>query len=158
DPFSYTAAGQPWINHMWATQVLFTLLWERWGRLALIGLKTATVVATFWVVLATMRARGVDPLMASAVTILGALTGAAVWDARPPMFTYLLVAICAWLLRAGWERRGLTLALVPTLVVAWVNLHAGFVMAFLMIAVGGLGTALPLLVDSDRRGAGWRVV
>src|SRR5262249_23495266 len=158
DPFSYTAAGQPWINHMWATQVLFTLLWERWGRLALIGLKTATVVATFWVVLATMRARGVHPLMASAVTLLAAWTGAAFWHPRPQTFTYPLAAIFAWLLRAGWERRRLTLALVPTLVAAWVNLHAGFVMAFLMIAVAGLGTALPLLVDSDRRGAGWRVV
>ena len=158
DPFSYTATGRPWINHMWATQVLFTLLWERWGRLALIGLKTGTVVATFWVVLATMRARGVHPLMASGVTLLAAWTGAAFWHARPQMFTYLFVAIFAWLLRAGWERRGGTLAFVPALIVPWVNLHAGFVMAFLMIGIVGFGTAFPLLVDSDRRRAGWRVV
>ena len=72
----YTAEGRPWVNHMWATQVLFTLLWERWGRFALIGLKTATIVATFWVVLGTMRARGVHPLLASAVTLLAAWTGA----------------------------------------------------------------------------------
>jgi len=158
DPFSYTAAGRPWINHMWATQVLFTLLWERWGRLALIGLKTVTVVATFWVVLATMRARGVHPLVASAMTLLAAWTGAGFWHARPQMFTYLFVAILAWLLRAGWERRGATLALVPALVLLWVNLHAGFVMAFLLIAIVGGGTALPLLVDHDRRPAGWRVI
>src|SRR5262249_32397483 len=82
DPFSYTAEGRPWINHMWATQVLFTLLWERWGRFALIGLKTTAVVATFWVVLATMRARGVQPLLASAVTLLSAWTGAGFWRAR----------------------------------------------------------------------------
>jgi hypothetical protein len=47
---------------------------------------------------------------------------------------------------------------VPALVAVWVNLHAGFVMAFLMIAIVGLGTALPLLLDGDRRRAGWRVV
>ena len=105
DPFSYTAEGRPWINHMWATQVLFTLLWERWGRFALIGLKTATVVATFGVVLATMRARGVHPLLASAVTLLAAWTGAEFWHARPQTFTYLFVAILGWLLRPGWERR-----------------------------------------------------
>ena len=40
DPFSYTAEGRPWINHMWATQILFTLLWEAGGRYALIALKT----------------------------------------------------------------------------------------------------------------------
>jgi hypothetical protein len=158
DPFSYTAEGRPWINHMWATQVLFTLLWERWGRLALIGLKTATVVATFWVVLATMRARGVHPLPASAVTLLAAWAGAGFWHARPQTFTYLFVAILAWLLRAGWEGRRLSLALVPALVVLWVNLHAGFVMAFVVIGIVGLGTALPLLVDHRRRGAGWRAL
>ena len=158
DPFSYTAEGRPWINHMWATQVLFTLLWERWGRLALIGLKTATVVATFGVVLATMRARGVHPLMASAITLLAAWTGAEFWHARPQTFTYLFVAILLWLLRAGWEHRLLGLALVPPLVALWVNLHAGFVMAFVVIGTVGLGTALPLLLDLERRGAGWRVV
>jgi hypothetical protein len=158
DPFSYTAEGRPWINYMWATQVLFTLLWERWGRLALIGLKTATVVATFGVVLATMRARGVHPLMASAITLLAAWTGAEFWHARPQTFTYLFVAILLWLLRAGWEHRLLGLALVPPLVALWVNLHAGFVMAFVVIGTVGLGTALPLLLDLERRGAGWRVV
>lgn len=158
DPFSYTAAGRPWINHMWATQVLFTLLWERWGRLALIALKTATVVATFCVVLRTMRARGVHPLLASAVTLLAAWTGAEFWHARPQTFTYLFVAILIWLLRPGWERRPVTLVLVPALVVPWVNLHAGFVMAFLVIGMAGLGTALPLLVDPERRRSGWRVV
>jgi hypothetical protein len=158
DPFSYTAEGRPWINHMWATQVLFTILWERWGRLALIGLKTVTVVATFWVVLATMRARGVHPLVASAVTLLAAWTGAEFWHARPQTFTYLFVAILVWLLRAGWDHRPLTLALIPPLVAVWVNLHAGFVMAFVVIGIIGLGTALPRLLDRERRGAGWRVV
>jgi hypothetical protein len=158
DPFSYTAEGRPWINHMWATQVLFTLLWERWGRLALIGLKTATVAATFAVILATMRARGVHPLLAAAVTLLAAWTGAEFWHARPQTFTYLFMAILAWLLRPGWEGRRRTLALVPALVVVWVNLHAGFVMAGALIAVIGLGTALPLLWSGERRREGWRVL
>ncbi len=158
DPFSYTAEGRPWINHMWATQVLFTLLWEHGGRLALIALKTALVVATFAVILVTMRARGVPPLMAAAVTLLAAWTGAGFWHARPQTFTYFFMAILAWLLRPGWEERRITLVLVPALVVVWVNLHAGFMMAGVMIAVIGLGTALPLLLDRERRRAGWRVV
>ena len=158
DPFSYTAEGRPWINHMWATQVLFTLLWERWGRLALIGLKTGLVVATFAVILTSMRARGVHPLLAAAMTLLAAWTGAEFWHARPQTITYLFVAVLAWLLRPGWENRRRTLVVVPALVVAWVNLHAGFVMAFVLIGMIGLGTALPLLLVRERRPAGWRVV
>jgi hypothetical protein len=157
DPFSYTAEGRPWINHMWATQVLFTLLWEYWGRLALIALKTVVVVATFAVLLVTMRTRGVHPLMAAAVTLLAAWTGAGFWHARPQTFTYLFVAVLAWILRPGWEERRSTFVLVPALVVLWVNLHAGFMMAGLVIGVVGLATALPLLFDRERRRAGWRV-
>jgi hypothetical protein len=158
DPFSYTAEGRPWINHMWATQVLFTLLWERWGRLPLIGLKTAAVTATFAVILATMRARGVHPLLAGAVTLLAAWAGAEFWHARPQTLTYVFVAILAWLLRPGWEDRRLTLVLVPALVVVWVNLHAGFLMAGVLLGITGLGTALPLLLVRERRHAGWRVL
>jgi hypothetical protein len=158
DPFSYTAEGRPWINHMWATQVLFTLLWERWGRFALIGFKTALVVATFAMIVATMRARGVHPLLAAGVTLLAAWTGAEFWHARPQTFTYLFVVVLIWLLRPGWESRRRTLALVPALVLLWVNLHAGFMMAGVVLLVIGLGTALPLLLDGARRPAGWRVV
>ncbi len=158
DPFSYTAEGRPWINHMWATQVLFTLLWEHGGRLALIGLKTVIVVATFTVILGTMRARGVHPILAALVSLLAAWTGAGFWHARPQTFTYFFVAVLAWLLRPGWEHRRITLALVPALVVVWVNLHAGFMMAGVLIGVIGLGTAVPLLLGRERRRAGWRVV
>jgi hypothetical protein len=158
DPFSYTAEGRPWINHMWATQVLFTVLWERWGRLALIGMKTALVTATFAVILGMMRARGVHPLLAAAVTLLAARTGAEFWHARPQTFTYLFMAILAWLLRPGWEDRRLTFGVVPALMILWVNLHAGFLMAGVLIGIMGLGTALPLLVDRERRRAGWRVL
>ena len=43
DPFSFTAQGRPWINHMWATQVLFFALWKIGGRLPLILLKAGVV-------------------------------------------------------------------------------------------------------------------
>src|SRR5262249_34354622 len=47
DPFSYTAQGQPWINHMWASQLVVLGLWQTGGRIALILLKSAIVTATF---------------------------------------------------------------------------------------------------------------
>ena len=94
----------------------------------------------------------------AATTLLAAWAGAEFWHARPQTVTYLFVAILCWLLRAGWERRPIALVLAPALVVPWVNLHAGFVMAFVVIGLTGLGTALPLLVDRQRRPAGWRVV
>ena len=125
DPFSYTAEGRPWINHMWATQVLFTLLWERWGRFALIGLKTATSWPPSGWSWHDARARR-PPAPGVGGDAARRVDGRRVLARAAQTFTYLFVAILIWLLRPGWERRRVTLVLVPALVVLWVNLHAGF--------------------------------
>ena len=160
DPFSYTAEGRPWINHMWATQVLFVLVWRAGGRVALILGKGAVVTATFAVVLLTMRRRGVHPLVAVVVTLLAAWTGWLFWHVRPQVFTYLFLAVFLYLLREGWESRPRTWPLFPLLMVPWVNLHAGFLTGLAILGLVSVGTAVPRLLDRDpeRRRAGWRVL
>ncbi len=158
DSFSFTAQGRPWINHMWASQVLFFLLWKAGGRVALILLKGVVVAATFALVLLTMRRRGVHPILASAVTLLGAWAGWTFWDVRPQIFTYLLMAVFLSLLRPGWEARGRVLAWLPLLMIPWVNLHAGFLAGIGLIGLVGVGSALPCLLDRGRRGRGWRML
>jgi len=105
DPFSYTAHGRPWVNHMWASQLLVWALWQAGGRVVLIVLKGLVVAATFAVVLLTMRRRGVHPIAASGVTLVAAWAGWEFWDVRPQVVTYLLLAVYLHLLREGWEAR-----------------------------------------------------
>jgi len=158
DPFSFTAQGRPWINHMWATQVLFFALWKIGGRLPLILLKAGVVTATFAIVLLTMRRRGVLPILASAITLLLAWAGREFWDARPQIFTYLLLGLFLWLLREGWEGRRWNLIALPLLMVAWANLHAGFVTGIAVVGLVGVGSALPRLLDPEHRREGWRTL
>ncbi len=158
DPFSYTAHGRPWINHMWASQVLVLVLWQTGGRVVLVVLKGLIVAATFGVVLLTMRRRGVHPIVASAVTLVAAWAGWEFWDVRPQIVTYLLLAVFLHLLREGWEMRPRTLAWLPLLMVPWANLHAGFVTGVAVLGLVGVGTALPSLARPERRREGWRVM
>jgi tetratricopeptide (TPR) repeat protein len=158
DPFSYTAQGRPWINHMWASQVLVLKLWQAGGRVALVILKGLIVTATFGVVLLTMRRRGVHPILASLVTLVAAWAGWEFWDVRPQIVTYLLLGVFLYLLREGWETRPRTLAWLPLLMVPWANLHAGFVTGIAVIGLVGVGTALPSLARQEQRRAGWRVL
>ncbi|PYM66836.1 MAG: hypothetical protein DMD79_02195 [Candidatus Rokuibacteriota bacterium] len=158
DPFSYTAQGRPWINHMWATQVLLALVWRTWGRTAIVLGKGALVAATFAVVLATVRRRGIHPLLGSALCLIGAWTGAGFWEVRPQVLTYLLVAVYLWILREGWATRRSTWWAIPALMIPWVNLHAGFIIGFGLIALVGVGTALPRLVESAPRREGWTIL
>jgi hypothetical protein len=158
DPFSYTAQGHPWINHMWATQALLAVAWRAWGRVPIVLTKAALVTATFAVVLAIARRRGVHPILASMLCLLGAWAGAGFWEVRPQVVTYLLVAVYLWLLREGWASRRSTWWTIPALMIPWANLHAGFVTGFGLIALVGAGTALPCLADSARRREGWAIL
>lgn len=158
DPFSYTAEGRPWINHMWASQLLVLAAWRAGGPVLLIVAKGLIAAATFGVVLLTMRRRGVHPVVASLVTVLAAWAGWEFWDVRPQVVTYLLLAVFFYLLRDGWETRRRSLAWLPVLMVPWVNLHAGFLTGVAVVGLVGLGTALPRLIDRERRADGWRVL
>ena len=157
DPFSYTAAGRPWINHMWATQALFFLLWRAGGSAALILAKGAAVTATLAILLRLCRARGVHPVLAAGTTLFVAWAGTRFWEVRPQVVTYLLTALYLWLLREGWERRRRLWLWVPGLMVPWANLHAGFLTGLGTIALVAVGTALPRLVEPASRPEGWAI-
>src|SRR5262249_53696557 len=157
DPFSYTAQGRPWVNHMWASQVLAVWVWNGAGRIPLIVAKGLIVALTFGVVLVTMRMRGVHPIAASAVTLLGAWAGWDYWDVRPQIVTYLLLAVFLYLLRAGWVERPRSLVCLPGLIVPLANLHAGFVTGMAIVGLVGFGEALPRLLDQTRRRQGLRI-
>jgi hypothetical protein len=156
--FAYTAAGSPGVRHTWGSEALFAVVWERGGRLALLALKTLVVTATFAVVFLTVRSRGVGHAPAAGITLLAAWAGAGFWHVRSQIFTYLLVAVAAWLLRGGWEHRRHAWALVPLLVIPWVNLDPGFALAGVLIGLAAAGAALPRLRDPARRAEGWRVL
>jgi tetratricopeptide repeat protein len=158
DPFSYTAEGRPWVNHMWATQLLVLAAWRASGPVLLIVAKGLIAVATSAVVLLTIRRRGVHPVVASLVTVLAAWAGWEFWDVRPQVVTYLLLAVFLYLLRDGWENRGRSLAWLPVLMIPWANLHAGFLTGVAAIGLVGLGTALPRLLDPGRRADGGRIL
>jgi hypothetical protein len=156
DPFSFTAHGQPWINHMWLTQVLLYWAYERVGRVPILVAKSLLVAATFGVVLTTCLRRGVPPALAAAVVALAAVAGEAYWHARPQVITYLFLAWYLYVLREGWEHRLRGLAWLPLLMVPWANLHAGFVAGLGLLAAITLGQTVERLLDPGR--GDWRAV
>jgi hypothetical protein len=57
DPFSYTAAGQPWIAHEWLFGLVSFLAWRAVGLAGLIGIKAFLVAALLALTAWTARAR-----------------------------------------------------------------------------------------------------
>jgi tetratricopeptide (TPR) repeat protein len=124
DPFSYTAAGQPWIAHEWLFGLIAFLAWRTVGLAGLIGLKASLVVVLLALTAWTARARGATAGMT--ILVLGAAYAISRhrFDERPELIS-LCLAVGFLLINAKSRERPRLLLLLPALQWIWVNLHGG---------------------------------
>ena len=142
DPFSFTASGQPWVNQMWLTQVVFYWVYATLGRDPLILLKVVVVAATLGLVWWSAVHRSGSASAASLVTALVAVAGAPWWHLRPQILTYLCLAGTLALLDAWRSGRRGAIWGVPAIMAVWVNAHAGFMIGFAILAIWWVGSLI----------------
>lgn len=137
--FSFAAPDYPFVNHHWLTGVVFYLVFKLASFPGLAVFYTLLVVlalaASYWAAQSVSNAMLASALVALAVPIVA-------WRdlIRPEGFTYLFTALFYWVLLAwseGWIRDR-ALAMLPALMLLWINLHIGFVFGFLILAIFGL--------------------
>ena len=141
DPFSFTFAGQTWMNHEWLWDLVMWAAY-RLDPQAVAWLNLGIVVGLFTLVYAVAwRACGSALAGGAALWLIAA---SAYWfiDIRPQLVTLVLVSVVLFT-----RDRLFALYLWPVLMVVWVNLHAGFV-----FGLGAIG--LHALVETLRRSWG----
>ncbi|MFV2039067.1 MAG: hypothetical protein ACC660_02370 [Acidimicrobiales bacterium] len=141
DIFSFTVPGREWITHEWGSQVLMWGLWSAGGAAALIIIFTALIVGAFALAHRTSTAR--TPVT-TLIVLLAAATARPATAPRPQMFNLLLLALLIYLLeriRRGSLRAGWLWASVPLLMV-WSNLHSGYLLGVVTLAVYAVGERL----------------
>jgi len=144
DPFSSTMRGGPWKYPGWLAQVVL-LGFYRVGGLTGLTLFTATFVAMAMMFL-WPRLEG--PLvLRAAVILLAAATSAVYWSARPQIISFALAAVFLWAL-ASWREPGRRWRVwaLPVGMAIWVNVHGGFAIGFLLVALELLAEVLDLLL------------
>src|SRR5215471_4640808 len=89
DVFSFTAAGRPWHNHEWLSQVVFFAVYRLFGGTGLALLEV--VLGSALIVLATWIAwrRGGDATAAVAAGVAASFVCRPYLDVRPQLFSFL---------------------------------------------------------------------
>lgn len=127
DPFSYTAGGDPWFNHEWATEYEFGWLWLNLGNTGLVAWKVGLLsVMMIWLIRQLCRS---DSNLGTRVMLLGFTTlclGNFVVYIRPQLVTFLFFPIYLAILHQAWEKWSNAVWWLPPLMVVWVNHHGGF--------------------------------
>lgn len=157
DPFSFTAAGRPWVTHEWGAEALFHTIDRLGGIDALILFKaliaTTALALSAWAGAVSSRASagGTAATRMRRSTLPGAALGlllAAPLIAprafvRPHMLTAFLLGATLLILQKEretglWRWR---IILIP-LFVLWANLHSGFVLGLATVALSWIGAAI----------------
>src|SRR5690606_37767541 len=67
------------------------------------------------------------------VLVIGSATAAVFWSARPQIFSFLLSCLLLYILYHYKYQQRDYLWFIPLLMLLWVNLHAGFAIAFIFL-------------------------
>lgn len=148
DVLSYTATGAPWIYPV-GSGLLFYGVFLLGGYAALSWLGALACVSTVGLL---MRH---GSIAAALLAILAIPRIAARTAPRAEMFTVVLFAVFLSLLWEHYTRGRPRLWLLPLLMVAWVNLHLGFVAGLALIAAYLGIEVLELPFPGERREQAW---
>jgi tetratricopeptide (TPR) repeat protein len=146
DVFSYTAHGSPWIYPPFSG-AFFYLLFLAGGYSALSWLGAAATVAT----VALILRQGSRPAAVLAIIAVPTIAFRAI--PRSELFTTVLFAAFAVILWRHYEGRRTWLWCLPLLMLAWVNLHTGFVAGIALMGAYGSVELCDLPFPSRRSGA-----
>jgi len=143
DLFSFTRAGQPWLNQSWLMEIGLYLLYQAGGMALVIFVHAVVVTVAYGLVLKATRLSALGDLRwASVATFAAAAVSVANWNVRPqtisfPLFGITLLAVMSERQQQG-QRRNWVWLLVP-LYVLWANAHGGFVFGLALLGASVLG-------------------
>ena len=141
DPFSYTCGGCVWTSHEYLAQVIIWQAYNLGGPFGLIGLKCLVGGLCAYALFLALRATTDEPLVWVPLFLLATSIVARYFLFRPQLFTCACFAIYVAVLLRYLLRRSNELWVLPLVMLAWANLHGGF-----LAGLGALCLALPLLV------------
>jgi hypothetical protein len=96
DLFTFTVAGQAWLNQQWAAEVFFAAVWPAggWDGIAATWGLIAGAVSLF--VFLACRAAGGSTVSSALLTLAGYLVGVQILTMRPQLIGILLFAVIQW--------------------------------------------------------------
>jgi hypothetical protein len=139
--YSYTYPEEPFVNHHWGSGLLFYGIYQWLGFDGLSFLHMILTVTAFALIFLVSKnlTSTTDAALASLVVLPLLISRS---EIRPELFSFVMTGAFYYIL-ASWRTNRLSsnwLALLPLLMIIWVNLHIYFFMGPLLIALFALDT------------------
>jgi hypothetical protein len=161
DSFSSTMNGRPWYAWEWLYDLAFATIHHALGLNGVVFYTAAIIAATFVLALHLGLKRGGNLPITLFLVILALAASAVHFLARPHVLSWLLTVVWFELLDsaagAPASEQKKRLLWLPAVMLLWVNLHGGFVLGFVLLAVYLAAGAMEYYADRERRAelGGW---
>lgn len=141
DLFAYTPTVSPSVHHEWATGAVlyYATVGSGLGLWGLTLLKL-TLMAILWFCLYRVaRLRGAHPYVFACLAVVAfPMLWVGFATVRAQLFTLVFIAVQLWMQERDWRGGRLWVVLWLVMLIAWLNLHAGFVVGLGLMAFHGL--------------------
>ncbi len=152
DTYSFTVAGQPWMNHEWLAEIPFYLAW-RAGGLAGIKAISIVIIEVIFLLLLYLTQKESGNFKASVVAVaLSTFLAKVSFGPRSILFGYLYLMVLLLILQRFRQKGSAPLWLIPPLFCLWINTHGSWslgVIAFGIFVAAGLVEGRCSLIHLD---------
>lgn len=151
DSFSHTMNGAPWFAWEWLTDVLMGALHGWRGLAGVVGGAILVLLLSYAAMGWMMLNRGADPILATALTVFGAIASIVHWLARPHLLSILMMVVWYALVESFRRKRSNWIFAVPLLIALWANLHGAFVVTLVVLGIYAAGEVLEFAAQGALR-------
>src|SRR5271154_3681792 len=151
DIYSWTANGQPWINHEWLAEIFLAKAYALGGGTGLLLLKIIVGLLAFGICLrlGTRDLSWPERFLAWGFGAAAVVEISFGFAARPQIFTALFLALeLAALKQIHSGKLPWTLAL-PVLFLIWINTHGGALVGFGLLGLAATATTLQFVREKN---------
>jgi len=134
DTYSFGAAGSPWLDHEWLSELPFFVAFRAGGFQGILALYFAVLVLIYAGVYYRSCTAGADCKDAAIATLLAISLGVVSIGPRVLLFGWLCM-VALLLVLDRFRTTGKSLWLLPPLFALWVNLHASWVFGMVVLVL-----------------------
>jgi hypothetical protein len=142
DAFSHHQPPLKWTAHEWLSEVFMAIVYKSAGLTGIVLFFAVLLTLTHWLVFWLLRSRSNNLILITVITLLTTATSSSHWLARPHVFSLIFTLVWFALLDRFQYQGQRTLLYLPLLMLPWVNLHGGYFIGLVLIAVYIIGNLL----------------
>lgn len=137
DSFSYTKAGQPWYAWEWLYDAVIGAIHHVAGLNGVVFFTAFVIAGTFALLFRFVLRRSGNFAAALSLTLMAAAAAQIHMLARPHVLSWLFTLLWVEALYRFEEGKRSALLWLPPLMLLWVNVHGGFILGLVLVALFG---------------------